>query len=723
MQCHYTDEPPPGGVGSSDTHRLEVRDLRVHFDSPAGVVKAVDGVSWHVDAGETLAIVGESGSGKSVSAMTVMGLVPGATTRSGTVLLEGRSLLDLPEAQQRRMRGGDLAMVFQDPLTALNPVFRVGDQIAEMITTHARTSKAAARRRAVDLLAEVGIPNPGLRARQYPHEFSGGMRQRAMIAMALANDPAVLIADEPTTALDVTVQAQIMEVLERLQADRDTAIVLITHDLGLVAAHADRIAVMYAGRIVEEGGSDTLFAAPHHAYTAGLLAGLTRMDQARPAKLEPIPGQPPNLARVPRGCAFHPRCRFATAECTAAVPPLVAAAVPPLPPLDAAAVPPLDAAVPIDGVAGHRHACVHADEVVAAVAQPREPALPTPAAEAAGPGRPMLAVTDLATHFPIRAGLFAGRRTVGVVRAVDGVTLTVPEGSTLSLVGESGCGKSTVARSILRLQEPTSGTVEVAGRDVTALSLPQLRQARADMQIVFQDPYASLNPRMTVRQILAEKYALLGGALTAATIPDLLETVGLSRDHADRYPHEFSGGQRQRVGIARAIALNPRFVVLDEPVSALDVSIQAQVLNLLQQLQRDFGLTYLFIAHDLSVVRHISDRVAVMYLGSIVETADRDALFERPHHPYTQALISAVPIPDPAVERSRERIVLTGEVPSPAHPPSGCRFRTRCWLHQELGDDDQLRCVAESPPLVPVDGAREHRAACHFAGEREVLPG
>ena len=728
MQCHYTDEPPPGGVGSSDTHRLEVRDLRVHFDSPAGVVKAVDGVSWHVDAGETLAIVGESGSGKSVSAMTVMGLVPGATTRSGTVLLEGRSLLDLPEAQQRRMRGGDLAMVFQDPLTALNPVFRVGDQIAEMITTHARTSKAAARRRAVDLLAEVGIPNPGLRARQYPHEFSGGMRQRAMIAMALANDPAVLIADEPTTALDVTVQAQIMEVLERLQADRDTAIVLITHDLGLVAAHADRIAVMYAGRIVEEGGSDALFAAPHHAYTAGLLAGLTRMDQARPAKLEPIPGQPPNLARVPRGCAFHPRCRFATAECTAAVPPLVAAAVPPLvaaavPPLDAAAVPPLDAAVQIDAVAGHRHACVHADEVVAAVAQPREPALPTPAAEAAGPGRPMLAVTDLATHFPIRAGLFAGRRTVGVVRAVDGVTLTVPEGSTLSLVGESGCGKSTVARSILRLQEPTSGTVEVAGRDVTALSLPQLRQARADMQIVFQDPYASLNPRMTVRQILAEKYALLGGALTAATIPDLLETVGLSRDHADRYPHEFSGGQRQRVGIARAIALNPRFVVLDEPVSALDVSIQAQVLNLLQQLQRDFGLTYLFIAHDLSVVRHISDRVAVMYLGSIVETADRDALFERPHHPYTQALISAVPIPDPAVERSRERIVLTGEVPSPAHPPSGCRFRTRCWLHQELGDDDQLRCVAESPPLAPVDGAREHRAACHFAGEREVLPG
>ncbi len=720
-----------GRPGDGHTHRLAVRDLRVHFDTPAGVVKAVDGVSWHVDAGETLAIVGESGSGKSVSAMAVMGLVPGRAARSGAVLLEGRSLLDLPEAQQRRLRGRDLAMVFQDPLTALNPVFRIGDQIAEMITTHTRTSTAAARRRAVDLLAEVGIPNPALRARQYPHEFSGGMRQRAMIAMALANDPAVLIADEPTTALDVTVQAQIMEVLERLQAERDTAIVLITHDLGLVAAHADRIAVMYAGRIVEEGGGDALFAAPHHAYTAGLLAGLTRMDQARPAKLEPIPGRPPDLARVPTGCAFHPRCRFATAECTAAVPPLVTAAVPPLvtaavPPLVTAAVPPLvTAAVPVPptggGAAGHRHACVHADEVVAAVARPREPAPPTPGAEAAGSARPMLAVTDLVTHFPVRAGVFT-RRAVGVVRAVDGVTLAVPEGSTLSLVGESGCGKSTVARSILRLQEPTSGTVEVAGRDVTALSPPQLRRARADMQIVFQDPYASLNPRMTVRQILAEKYALLGGELTAATIPDLLETVGLSRDHADRYPHEFSGGQRQRVGIARAIALNPRFVVLDEPVSALDVSIQAQVLNLLQQLQRDFGLTYLFIAHDLSVVRHISDRVAVMYLGSIVETADRDALFERPHHPYTQALISAVPIPDPAVERSRERIVLTGEVPSPAHPPSGCRFRTRCWLHPRLPDDERRRCVEEPPPLAPVGGP-EHRAACHFAGERAVLRG
>ncbi|WP_103380418.1 ABC transporter ATP-binding protein [Pseudonocardia dioxanivorans] len=683
-------------------HLLEVRDLRVHFDTAGGAVKAVDGVSWYVDSGETLAIVGESGSGKSVSAMTLLGLVPSppATFPSGQVLLEGRSLLDMPESQQRKLRGSDLAMIFQDPLTALNPVFRVGDQIAEMIRAHQSVGKMAAKTRAVELLAEVGIPDPRLRATQYPHEFSGGMRQRAMIAMALANDPKVLIADEPTTALDVTVQAQIMALLEKLQAERDTAIVLITHDLGLVAAHADRIMVMYAGHVVEEGTNDEIFTAPRHAYTHGLLSSLTRMDHARPEKLEPIPGQPPNLARVPEGCPFHPRCRFATDACRADVPPLVAAAP----------------------GSSHRHACVHPDEVAIAHERPREPA-PVVAAETPVEQRPpMLEVRDLVKHFPIRVGTFV-KRTVGEVRAVDGVSLDIPAGSTLSLVGESGCGKSTAARAILRLHEPTSGTIELAGRDVTGLSLHDLRTARADMQIVFQDPYASLNPRMTVRQILTEKYELLGGELTDSTIPELLETVGLAAEYADRYPHEFSGGQRQRVGIARAIALNPKFVVLDEPVSALDVSIQAQVLNLLEELQQEFGLTYLFIAHDLSVVRHISDRVAVMYLGGIVEIADRDTLFEHPQHPYTQALISAVPIPDPAVERVRDRIVLTGDVPNPANPPSGCRFRTRCWKHLQLSDDEKRRCIEEPPALVPAAGSQRHEVACHFAGEREVLRG
>jgi peptide/nickel transport system ATP-binding protein len=679
---------------------LEVRDLRVHFDTPAGVVKAVDGVNWHVDAGETLAIVGESGSGKSVSAMTILGLVPSppATFPSGEVRLHGRSLLDLPEAQQRKLRGNEIAMIFQDPLTALNPVFRVGDQIAEMVRVHQKISKAAANKRAVDLLAEVGIPNPNTRARQYPHEFSGGMRQRAMIAMALANDPKVLLADEPTTALDVTVQAQIMQLLEELQQRRNTAIVLITHDLGLVASHADRIAVMYAGRIVETGTTDEIFAAPRHAYTYGLLSSLARMDHARPAKLEPIPGQPPSLSRVPQGCAFHPRCAFATDACTAEVPALL----------------------PMAPGSGHQHACIHPDAVAAALAAPKEIAPSAERSPTTGKA-PVVEVTDLVKHFPIRSGLLI-QRVVGAVQAVNGVSLAIEPGTTLSLVGESGCGKSTAARAILRLHEPTSGTVEIGGTDITALGPTALRKARADMQIVFQDPYASLNPRLTIRQILTEKYHLLGGDLTDDTISDLLDTVGLSAEYADRYPHEFSGGQRQRVGIARAIALNPKFVVLDEPVSALDVSIQAQILNLLERLQDEFGLTYLFIAHDLSVVRHISDRVAVMYLGQIVEIADRDDLFEAPQHPYTQALISAVPIPDPEVERVRERIVLTGDVPSPANPPSGCRFRTRCWKHLQLPESDKQRCIEEQPPLRAT-GTERHDVACHFAGVREVLHG
>ena len=519
-----------------------------------------------------------------------------------------------------------------------------------------------------------------------------------MIAMALANDPKVLLADEPTTALDVTVQAQIMQLLVELQERRNTAIVLITHDLGLVASHADRIAVMYAGRIVETGACDEIFSTPRHAYTYGLLSSLARMDQARPAKLEPIPGQPPSLSRVPEGCAFHPRCAFATDACREEIPELL----------------------PLVAGSDHWHACVHPGAVAEAHAAPKEVAAAA-VREAHTGVPPVVTVTDLVKHFPIRSGLLI-QRQVGAVQAVNGLSLEIEPGTTLSIVGESGCGKSTAARAILRLHEPTSGTVTIGDREITALRPEELRKAREDMQIVFQDPYASLNPRLTIRQILAEKYHLLGGEFTEDTISDLLDTVGLSAEYADRYPHEFSGGQRQRVGIARAIALNPKFVVLDEPVSALDVSIQAQILNLLERLQDEFGLTYLFIAHDLSVVRHISDRVAVMYLGQVVEIADRDDLFERPQHPYTQALISAVPIPDPAVERARERILVSGDVPSPANPPSGCRFRTRCWKHLELSDSDKERCITEPPPLRAT-GEELHDVACHFAGVREVLHG
>ena len=690
---------------------LVVDDLRVHFHTDAGVVKAVDGVSWSIGPGETLGIVGESGSGKSVSALAVTGLVPVPPARfpSGRILFEGQDLLRSDEKQLRHIRGNEISMIFQDPLTSLNPVFTIGNQVAEVIRVHEKVGRATARRRAVDLLGEVGIPNPEQRAEEYPHQFSGGMRQRAMIAMALALNPKVLLADEPTTALDVTVQAQIMDLLSRLQADRGTAIVLITHDLGLVAGHADRVLVMYAGRVAEVGDVEDIYYRPRHAYTLGLLSSLARLDQRRTERLRPITGQPPSLINVPSGCAFHPRCRFATEMSTTQVPQLVAQER-------------LD----------HLAACHNSDQVAAAAAEELSSALPelggparTPAPApvpartfAGGTDGPLLEVEGLVKHFPITSGLVV-RHRVGEVRAVDGVSFSVAPGETLALVGESGCGKSTTGRSVLRLLEPTDGAVRFDGEDITRAGASRLRALRREMQIIFQDPYASLNPRMTVRTILSEPFKV-HGIPEDGKVKQLLDAVGLAPEHAGRYPHEFSGGQRQRVGIARAIALDPKLVVCDEPVSALDVSIQAQVLNLLEDLQADRGLTYLFIAHDLSVVRHIADRVAVMYLGWIVELADRDSLFERPAHPYTQALISAVAVPDPVKERSRPRIIVSGDVPSPANPPSGCRFRTRCQKFAgELTESERQKCIDEPPALV--DRGQGHPAACHYAETAAVV--
>ena len=694
---------------------LAVEDLRVHFHTDAGVVKAVDGVSWSVGRGETLGIVGESGSGKSVSALSVMGLVPTPPARfgSGRILFGGHDLLRADDRQLRDIRGNRISMIFQDPLTSLNPVFKVGSQIAEVIRVHENVGRIPARRRAVDLLGEVGIPNPRRRADEYPHQFSGGMRQRAMIAMALALDPEVMLADEPTTALDVTVQAQIMDLLGRLQGQRGTAIVLITHDLGLVAGHADRVLVMYAGRVAEIGAVQDIYYRPRHSYTLGLLSGLARLDRRRTERLRPIPGQPPSLIRVPPGCPFHPRCRFATDICRTEVPELVG-----------------------QERLAHLAACHHSDEVAEAARRELPGALPdgpptpppepggvetaavVPPAAAEEPGSALLEVDELVKHYPITTGIVL-RHAVGQVRAVDGVSFSLTRGETLALVGESGCGKSTTARSVLRLVEPTSGGLRFDGEDVTALGTGRLRALRRQMQIVFQDPYASLNPRMTVRSILSEPFRI-HGIDEDGKVDQLLERVGLAPEHAGRYPHEFSGGQRQRVGIARAIALDPKLVVCDEPVSALDVSIQAQVLNLLEDLQAERGLTYLFIAHDLSVVRHIADRVAVMYLGWIVELADRDELFERPSHPYTQALISAVPVPDPVKERARPRIIVSGDVPSPANPPSGCRFRTRCQrFAAELSESERQKCIEEVPLLV--DRGPGHPAACHYAEVTSVV--
>ncbi len=706
--------PGPGLAG--DDPVLSVEDLRVHFRTAAGPATAVDGVSWSLGAGETLAVVGESGSGKTVSALAVMGLLPpppGCRT-SGRIMLRERDLLRCRREELRRMRGRDIAMIFQDPATALNPVLTVGAQIAEVMRTHKHTGRAPARRRAVELLGDVGIPDPGRRAEDYPHQLSGGMQQRAMIAMALALDPIVLLADEPTTAVDVTVQAQILDLLTRVQAERGTAIVLITHDLALAASQAHRVLVMYAGRVAEVGAADDVVHRPRHAYTWNLLSALSHLAP-RGSRLQPIPGNPPSVIARPSGCPFHPRCRFSTDVCVEHLPSLLP-----------------------QGGAAHLAACHHSGDLgpsgplsgdlgpsgplsgdlgppasTAAGAGPSEEAKPAPAPAPSPENGDLLEVEDLVVHYPVTTGAVLKRR-IGEVRAVDGISFGVAPGETLALVGESGSGKSTTARAVLRLIEPTSGTVRFDGEDLAGVGPARLRALRRGMQIVFQDPYASLDPRMSVGAALREPFTI-HDVDAGSRVEDLLEVVGLGAEHAGRYPHELSSGQRQRVGIARAIALNPKLVICDEPVSVLDVSLQAQILALLEDLQRTLDLAFLLIAHDLGVVRHVAHRVAVMYLGVIVETAGGDRLFDRPCHPYTQALLSAVPRPDPSRSPARARVVLSGEQPSSLEPPRGCRFHTRCpRFATELSETERQRCVEEIPALV--ERGEENMVACHYAG-------
>jgi peptide/nickel transport system ATP-binding protein len=539
---------------------LSVRDLRVGFATEGGRLQAVDGVTFDLAAGEVLAIVGESGSGKSVTAQTLIGLTrsPNASIE-GSARLRGAELIEASEAELQKVRGKEIAMIFQDPMTSLNPVYRVGAQIVEAIQAHRpEVGRKAAWERAVELLDSVGIPDPHRRVESYPYEFSGGMRQRAMIAMALALEPEVLIADEPTTALDVTIQAQILRLLEQLNRERNLATILITHDLGVVAEVADRVLVMHEGKIVERGSLDEVFYSPKDAYTRKLLGAVLRLDQAPPLR--------PSRA-----------------------------------------------------------------------------------------GAPLLEVTDLVKHYPLKRGLLIDRK-VDSVRAVDGVSFSVEQGETLGLVGESGSGKSTLSRTVLQLLQPTSGSVRFEGREIAGLSRREMRPLRPRMQMIFQDPYASLNPRKRVGQIVGEPLRLQGrasGAELRRRVQDLLERVGLSPEHYQRYPHEFSGGQRQRIGIARALALRPKLIVADEPVSALDVSIRAQILDLLGELQDEFGLAYVFVAHDIGVVRHVSDRIAVMHDGKIVEQGPADRVCEQPSDPYTKTLLAAVPVPDPRESRAR----------------------------------------------------------------------
>jgi glutathione transport system ATP-binding protein len=649
---------------------LAVTDLAVRISTEDGVVEAVRGVSFSVASGEVLGIVGESGSGKSITALSIMGLLPRNAAATGSILYRDKELLGCSRRELRHLRGNRLTMVFQDPMTALNPMYSVGWQVAEAVRLHHKIRRDVAARRAEELLELVGLPRPSLVARQYPHQLSGGMRQRVMVAMAVANQPDLIVADEPTTALDVTVQAQLLELLATVRAESGAAMILITHDLGVVAGVADQVMVMYAGLVAEHGTTTDVFARPTMPYTRGLLASIPRLDDVG-ARLQPIPGVPPSMIGLTAGCAFAPRCEFADESC--------------------AVQPPLD-----EIASGHRVSCHH-PQTGSLV---RLPALTT-ASDHRATAPPLLEVRGLAKQFRVKG---RGWGKFHSVDAVSGIDLDLGAGETLGLVGESGCGKSTTARLLLRLEEPSGGRVSLGGMTLTGLDARAMRPARQRMQMVFQDPYASLNPRLSVHDLIAEPLVVHGRADRPTRVAQLLEMVGLDPGYARRYPHEFSGGQRQRIGIARALALDPEVLVLDEPVSALDVSIQASILNLLMDLRDQLGVAYLFIAHDLSVVRHIADRLAVMYMGRIVETGIAGEIYGRPFHPYTKALMSAVPIPDPTAERQRTRILLEGDVPSPIAPPSGCRFRTRCWKADEV-------CANVVPPLAALSPGRF--VACH----------
>ncbi|SDS33520.1 ABC transporter ATP-binding protein [Microlunatus soli] len=690
---------------------LSVRDLRVSFPSEAGRVDAVDGVSFDLLPGRTLGIVGESGSGKSVTSLAVMGLLADSARIRGSIKLGDRELLNLNDNEMSKIRGRDISMIFQDPLSSLTPVFSIGDQLIEALTIHNTMSRRDAAARAVELLRLVGIPQPESRMKSFPHEFSGGMRQRVVIAIAIANNPKVIIADEPTTALDVTIQAQILQVLKRAQEETGAAVVMITHDMGVVAGTADDVVVMYAGRPVEQASVHDLFSEPRMPYSIGLLAAIPRADKSEKAPLVPIKGNPPILIDLPARCRFADRCPIAVDECRVTDPELIA--VPDLGTVDAAAG--RDTlAVP------HQAACIRSDEIRAGGMINDEPVYPVPEipdgelATVPREQRPVvLGVDNLIKEFPLLKGAVLKRR-VGTVYAVNGISFDIREGETMAIVGESGCGKTTTLLEIMDLADQPNGDIQVAGRSVSTLSRRETRALRRDLQIVFQDPMGALDPRLTVFDIIAEPLRSFGysSADIEARVDELMELVGLNVEHSDRFPAAFSGGQRQRIGIARALSSNPKVIVLDEPVSALDVSIQAGVINLLDELKAKLGLSYLFVAHDLSVVRHIADRVGVMYLGKFVEYGDIDSVFDNPQHPYTQALLSAIPLPDPIKERTRERILLSGDLPSPIDNSPGCRFVSRCPLYLTLREDQRVRCREETPQLTGTEGV--HTNACHY---------
>lgn len=659
---------------------LTIRDLSVEIRRGDRTVRPVTGVDLTLQRGETLGIVGETGSGKSMTGLAVMGMLPaGSRITSGSIDLDGIELTTLGEAEYRALRGNDVAMVFQDSMTSLNPTRTIGDQVAEPLMLHRGTSRRDARKRAAEMLALVGIPRPAERMGDYPHQLSGGMRQRVMIAMALICEPRVLIADEPTTALDVTIQAEILELLGGLKEQLGMAMILVTHDMGVVARHADRVGVMYGGRLVETGGTADLFRHTRHQYTHALLSSIPTLTQDKDLELFSIPGSPPDPADPQIGCRFAARCAAATDRCRTETP--IAEAGP---------------------GEGHVFSCWNPVQDTASTHDARR--FPESSAENEKTV-PRLRVVELRKEHKVSAkGLFGRRRSV---KAVAGVSFEVRAGEAFGLVGESGCGKSSLGRMLVALDRPTSGEVLLDGEPISGLSSRQLGARRARLQMMFQDSHASLDPKMRIDAILREPLTIQGIGTPAertAKAKELLHSVGLGPSILERYPHELSGGQRQRIGLARALALDPEVLVADEPVSALDVSIRSQVLNLMRTIQLERGLSSVVISHDLAVVRYLVDRVGVMYLGALVEVGETADVYERPAHPYTAGLLAAVPIADPAhaddpVERVR------GELPSPLDPPSGCRFRTRCPLATEL--------CAEVEPALEAVGA-DHAVACHF---------
>jgi peptide/nickel transport system ATP-binding protein len=679
---------------------LVVEGLRTQIRMRSATVRAVDGISFAVPPGETVGLVGESGCGKSMTALSVMRLLPtGGSIVGGNITLDGRDLTRLPPREMRHVRGNEVAMIFQDPLASLDPTMTIGDQIAESVRGHKGVSRRAALDRAAEVLELVRMPRPTERLRSYPHHLSGGLRQRVAIAMALACEPKILIADEPTTALDVTIQSQILTLLDELKERLGLGLLLITHDMGVIAGRADRVMVMYAGRIIEQADTVTLFSGKQHPYTEALLQSIPDLNTDRTRVLYSIPKLPPDLANLPAGCRFAPRCRYARAECMSAEPELAGDAP------------------------GHTQACFFplgsngtsksaSSGILASQASVGGNDTATAAPHDTSP---LLVLSHVVKEFPITRGLF--QRQTGSVKAVSDVSFEVARGETFGIVGESGCGKTTLGRIIASMERPDSGSVTFDGEDTHSISGRQLRRRRRSLQLMFQDSYSSFDPRMTIGSSLREPLIVqrIGTRKSQeARIRELLADVGLAGSSTGRYPHELSGGQRQRLGLARALTLEPQLIVADEPVSALDVSVRSQVLNLMRRLQAEWSLTYVLISHDLSVVRYMANRIGIMYLGKLVEIGTVQEVYEHPAHPYTAGLLEAIPAPDPSTERRKRTPAIAGELPSASDPPSGCRFRTRCPKAQSI--------CAEREPVMRAFNIPDHQAACHFPLEPPLDP-